>query len=93
MGTVHRLLKEHGRDAVKAMDVDRSVVEAAAAYLSSEEHEIGYLYSGWAQAALPHKRLADEASWHLQTERISLIVQPGLKIMPGADVPVKPRLD
>lgn len=88
MGEVHRLLREHGRDAVKAMDVDRSVVEAATAYLSSEEHEIGYLYSGWAQAALPHKRLADDASWHLQTERVALIVQPGLKMKPGDETPV-----
>jgi len=61
MGEVHRLLKEEGREAALRSDFDRRVVEAAAAYLASEDVEIGFLYSGWAQAALPHKRLLDDA--------------------------------
>jgi hypothetical protein len=51
MGEVHRLLKEAGREAALRSDFDRRVVEAAAAYLASEDVEIGFLYSGWAQAA------------------------------------------
>ena len=50
MGEVHRLLREKGREAALRSDIDRRVVEAAAAYLASEEVEIGFLYSGWAQA-------------------------------------------
>ena len=53
MAEVHKLLAEHGKAAVLQMDVDRRVVEAAAGYMASEENEIGFLYSGWAQSALP----------------------------------------
>lgn len=61
------------------------MVEAAAAYLASEEVEIGFLYSGWAQAALPHKRLPDDAPWQITTERVTLIVQPGLRAVPDGE--------
>lgn len=79
MAQIHRLLEQHGKQAVLALDVDRRVVEAAAGYLSSEETEVGFLYSGWAQSALPHKRLPDDASWQVHTDHISLVVQPGLR--------------
>ena len=85
MGEVHRLLKEEGREAALRSDFDRRVVEAAAAYLASEDVEIGFLYSGWAQAALPHKRLADDAPWQITTERVTLIVQPGLRAVPSGE--------
>ena len=61
------------------MEVDRRVVEAAAAYMAVEDGEIGFLYSGWAQSGLPHKRLADNASWQVRTDHVSLVVQPGLR--------------
>jgi len=60
-------------------------VEAAAAYLASEDVEVGFLYSGWAQAALPHKRLPDDSPWQVTTERVTLIVQPGLRAVPGSE--------
>ncbi|NGM23965.1 plasmid replication initiator [Roseomonas stagni] len=85
MGEVHRLLKEAGREAALRSDFDRRVVEAAAAYLASEDVEIGFLYSGWSQAALPHKRLPDDAPWQVTTERVTLIVQPGLRAVPGGE--------
>jgi hypothetical protein len=85
MGEVHRLLREKGREAALRSDIDRRVVEAAAAYLASEEVEIGFLYSGWAQAALPHKRLPDNAPWQITTERVTLIVQPGLRAVPNGE--------
>lgn len=85
MGEVHKLLREEGREAALRSDFDRRVVEAAASYLASEDVEIGFLYSGWAQAALPHKRLADNAPWQVSTERITLIVQPGLRAVPGGE--------
>ena len=79
MGEIHRLLSDHGKARVLDLDIDRRVVEAAAGYLGSEESEIGFLYSGWAQSALPHKRLPDDASWQIHTDHISLVVQPGLR--------------
>ena len=65
MGEIHRLLDEKGRAGLLAdpfLTFDRAVVEAASSYLACEDSEVGYLYSGWAQSALPHKRLADDAS-------------------------------
>jgi hypothetical protein len=47
--------------------------------MGSEEGEVGFLYSGWAQSALPHKKLQDEASWQIHTDHVSLVVQPGLR--------------
>jgi hypothetical protein len=85
MGEVHRLLRQDGREVALRSDIDRRVVEAAAAYLASEDVEVGFLYSGWAQAALPHKRLPDDAPWQVTTERVTLIVQPGLRAVPGGE--------
>lgn len=83
MAEVHDLLKRHGTETTRRFDIDRRVVDAAAGYLSSEDGEIGFIYSGWAQAALPHRKLPDDAPWQIQSERVSLIVQPGLKAVPG----------
>src|SRR5215217_1626008 len=85
MAEVHRLLRESGREGALKSDIDRRVVEAAAAYMAAEDSEIGFLYSGWAQAALPHKRLPDDSPWQVQTDRVTLIVQPGLRAIPGSE--------
>lgn len=85
VGEVHKLLREEGREAALHSDIDRRVVEAAAAYLASEDVEVGFLYSGWAQAALPHKRLPDNTPWQVTTERVTLIVQPGLRAVPEGE--------
>ena len=83
MAKVHRLLLEHGKEGALRGELDRAVVEAAAGYLSSDDTDIGYLFSGWAQAALPHRRLADDAAWQVTTDRVTLIVQPGLRPAPS----------
>jgi hypothetical protein len=83
MGEVHRLLTEHGKQELLNGDVDRRVLDAAAAYMAAEDGEIGFVYAGWAQASLPHRRLADDAHWEIQNDRVSLIVQPGLRAVPG----------
>ena len=80
---MHTLLLTQGKEATLRSDVDRAVVEAAAGYLSSEDTDIGYLFSGWAQAALPHRRLPDDAPWQVVTDRVTLIVQPGLRPAPS----------
>lgn len=87
MAEVHTLILAHGKEAALKADINRAVVEAAAGYLSSEDTDIGYLFSGWAHAALPHRRLPDDAAWQVSTDRVTLIVQPGLR--PGLDgVPI-----
>lgn len=83
MAKVHKLILDQGKDVALLFEHDRAVVEAAAGYLQSEDTDIGYLFSGWAQAALPHRRLPDAAAWQVTTDRVTLIVQPGLR--PAAD--------
>ena len=63
MGLVHDVLEAEGKQAALKADIARKVVEAAADYMADEEAGIGFLYSGWCQAALPHRRLPDETSW------------------------------
>src|ERR1700712_1388582 len=89
MGEVHKLLEQQGKAEVLQLDFDRSVVEAASSYLAPEPDEIGFLYSGWAQSALPHKKLADDASWQVRTDYVSLLVQPGQRhTLTGDPIPV-----
>lgn len=77
MGNVHQILEDHGKAAALAADVDRRVVEAAASYMADEEGAVRFIYSGWAQAALPHKRLRDDQVWQITSENVKLIVEPG----------------
>ncbi len=81
MATVHQLLLALGREEALKQDISRKIVDTAAAYLASEESEIGFLYSGWAQAALPHKRLQDDEIWQVKNDRVTLVVQPGVRVV------------
>jgi Plasmid encoded RepA protein len=79
MGTVHDLIELQGKQAALAAETDRRAVEAAASYLADEDTGIGFLYSGWCQAALPHKRLADDEEWQIRSDYVNMLVQPGLR--------------
>jgi hypothetical protein len=79
MGTVHDLIEAKGKAGTLAFDFDRQVVEAAATYMADEDAGIGFLYSGWCQAALPHRRLANDKGWQIDGERVTLIVEPGMR--------------
>jgi hypothetical protein len=79
MGTVHQLIEAHGKAAAFAADLDRKQVEAAAAYLANEDSNIGFLYSGCCQAALPHKRLPDAQGWQITGDHVTLVVEPGMR--------------
>jgi replication initiator protein len=80
MGTVHRLISERGKHGALAVGVvDRDVIEAAARYMQDEESGLGFVYSGWTQCALPHRRLKDDEPWTVASERVRLVVQPGLR--------------
>ena len=86
VAAVHKLIEELGKQgALKAAETeaDRRAIEAAIAYMSDEDAGVGFLYSGWCQAALPHKRLADDAVWKVQTERVTLVVEPGRRNLSG----------
>jgi hypothetical protein len=82
MGTVHQLIRTSGKQGALDLGIDRQEVEAAATYMTDEEGGIGFLYSGWCQAALPHRRLPDADGWQIQSERTTLIVEPGMR--PGS---------
>ncbi len=86
MGEVHNYLEMHGKQRTLALDFDRRVVDIAADYLSDEENGIGFIYSGWAQAALPHKRLPDDQPWQVRTDRVTLFVEPGRKSSSDGDL-------
>jgi hypothetical protein len=77
MATVHDILEAHGKTAALEAGLDRGVVEAAALYMGEEEGAFSFVYSGWAQCALPHRRLADDAPWEIAADRVRLVVEPG----------------
>jgi hypothetical protein len=79
MGTVHDIIEQLGKQAALLAEADRRAVEAAASYLADEDTGIGFLYSGWCQAALPHKRLADDEEWQIRSDYVNMLVQPGLR--------------
>lgn len=83
MGTVHDILEAKGRQhALLLSGLDRREVDTAAAYMADEDAGIGFLYSGWCQAALPHRRLPDGEGWQVTGERVTLLVEPGMR--PGS---------
>jgi len=80
MGSLHSLIEAKGKAAAIAAGlVDRDVVEAATRYMADEESGLGFIYSGWAQCALPHRKLADDAPWQVASDRVRLVIQPGLR--------------
>lgn len=90
MGTIHRLIEAKGKQGVLELGgLHRREIEAAASYMADEDGGIGFLFSGWCQAALPHRRLPDNEGWQIESERVTLIVEPGMKPGPsGKPVPI-----
>ena len=84
MGTLHDLLEAKGKQAVRELAEGRRgarVVEAAASWATDEDIGTGYMYSGWCQTALPHKRPSNDAAiWKLETDSMTLLVEPGLRV-------------
>jgi Plasmid encoded RepA protein len=87
MGDVHQLITGQGKQAALKAGRDTREVAAAASYLADEAGGVGFLYSGWCQAALPHKRLPDGQDWQVKSEHITLIVEAGVRPGPG-DLPI-----
>jgi hypothetical protein len=86
MGTVHDLLRDHGKQGALKFDVRPEAVNAAAGYMADEEGSIGFLYSGWCQTALPHKRQPDDAVWVVRSGHITLGVEPGRRLVRGTEM-------
>jgi hypothetical protein len=86
MGTIHHLLEARGKQGALEAGLSREVVEAAANYLGDEESGLNFAFSGWAQAALPHRKLADDAPWQLASERVTLVVEPGRRPGKGGEL-------
>jgi hypothetical protein len=88
MGTIHSLIEAKGKRGaleVAAGDRERRAIEAAATYMGEEQSEIAFLFSGWAHAALPHRRIPDDALWRVETEHVTLLVEPGRRPLPGTE--------
>jgi hypothetical protein len=89
MGRVHDLLEARGRQAARDLVEGRRgprIVEAAAGWASDEDISTGYMYSGWCQTALPHRRPSDDtAIWKLETDSMTLLVEPGVRVIHGSD--------
>src|SRR3954469_9344902 len=80
MGTIHALIGANGKQGTLDLgEFCRPEIEAASAYMADEDNAIGYLYSGWCQAALPHRRLPDDKGWLVKSGPVSLVVQPGMR--------------
>ncbi len=77
MGTVHDLLEAKGKQGALLAGLDRGVVEAASVYMGDEDGALNFVYSGWAQCALPHRRLANDAPWEISADKVRLVVEPG----------------
>jgi hypothetical protein len=87
MGMVHDLLDTKGKQATRNLIDGRRgprIVEAAASWSADEDLGTGYIYSGWCQTALPHRRPSDNtAIWKLETDSMTLLVEPGVRVQPG----------
>jgi hypothetical protein len=84
MGAVHDLIEQQGKQAALLTEADRRSVEAAASYMADDNTNIGFLHSGWCQAALPHRRLPDSQGWQIVSDFVTLVVEPGMR--PGAQL-------
>lgn len=89
MGTIHKLIDQHGKriavDHVPGRRPHRVVQAAAETMMDMDAGEVAsFVYSGWCHAGLPHRKPAsDEAMWRIKTDHITMTVDPGH--YPGPD--------
>lgn len=89
MGKIHDKIRQLGKqgaliefkqDTSRLLHPDRSVVELAAAAMTEERMDPGYVYSGFCLVFLPHRNPSrDDPSkdWVYLGDRCKLVVQPG----------------
>lgn len=88
MGAVHDLIEARGRQAALNEAENRQVVEATLQFMADDDPEAAFVYSGWAQSALPHRRLPDERDWVLETDHVTLLVEAGKRVVNGVPIPI-----
>lgn len=79
MGTVHRLIGQHGIETARSLaqsKADRLAIDAAAIVLSEEESRLGITHAGFAMTSLPHKAIKEEV-WRRDGHRTTLLVESG----------------
>ena len=82
---IHALILKHGKDAAKEMvpSKERHLIDLASNSMkidAFDSNDIGFLYSGWAMTALPHRRPAngrEHQPWTRENGRFRLMVEPG----------------
>lgn len=80
MGNIHDQLERHGRQGALAFvdtPSDRKALDAAFNFMSDEDSRTGFLFSGWCQTALPHKKLLNDEVWTHKTDYVRLMIEPG----------------
>ena len=81
MALVHDILAARGKKAAQEENlIARDVVEAAATYMADEDTAFAFAYTGWAQCALPHRRiekLPTGLPWEVISGPMRLVVEPG----------------
>ncbi len=89
MGDVHDLIEAKGKQgAVNSGLAPRDVIEAASLHMSDEDNALAFAYSGWAQCALPHRRIPPDQLWEVVSDHVRLVVEPGRRPSgPGGDGP------
>jgi hypothetical protein len=84
MEHLHDLIVAKGRlGAIDMVAARRPVIEAAAAFLGDENHEVSCVLSAWCLVALPHRRLPPDAEWRVENGPAVLLVEPGRLLRPG----------
>lgn len=85
LNELHDLMESSGKAAtIAALGIDRRhLADAAAGFLGDERHALAFVFSGWCLAALPHRKLANNVSWRLESGRVVLLVEPGRRMLPG----------
>ncbi len=84
MGQIHDLIVARGKHGAIESGAPRDVIEAATLYMADEDNALAFAYSGWAQCALPHRRIPVDQLWEVSSDRMRLVVEPGRRPT-GAD--------
>ena len=81
MGQVHELILQDGIESARKKALsnknDRLCVDAAYGVMADEKSQIGIAHTGFAMAALPHKK-TQEPVWKRDRGQIKLLVESGL---------------
>ena len=81
MGQVHQLILQNGIESARKSALsnknDRLCVDAAYGVMADEKGQIGIAHTGFAMAALPHKK-TEESVWERDRGQIKLLVESGL---------------